>query len=420
MAIFKKDHYPTPAPAPAEHAPAAAPQIREVTPEAGLREKIAKLSLAIDTFVSGDLRDADVTMTIASTVGAGFAPRHFPDDSIWAKSVPFADRAAAIGEWLIIVKLYQLCAYWNDDALPQFSQINPQFVEMVGWARPHDRSALRDKAFDAAQQLDPFVVAFPASGETVGDILFAESFQLGRTADWLANPVPPPPPPPTARERIDAVVERARQGDADAVAYENALRAPTDEQARRYLDEAASLGSVDAMEAAAEMAHAAGDAQSELFWAETAANAGSIRAMMRLTAILFDTGRANEGIAWLDRAGQAGDPEAYWLLAKMANEAGDHASAQRWADVGARAGNAECMRLKASYLLSNVGNAGMENVGRAHAWFVQAARRGSDKAMLQLGELAQTLGNQDQALYWFKHGAARGNPEAVQHLSGGA
>ena len=335
MAIFKKDRDPAPPPGQAAQAPAD--RVPEAVPEASLHEKIAKLSLAIDTFVSGDLRGADVTMTIARTVGAGFAPRHFPDDSIWAKSVPFADRAAAIGEWLIIVKLYQLCAYWNDDALPQFSQVNPQFTEMVGWVRPGDRAALRDKAFNAAQKLDPFTVAFRASGETVGDILFAESFQLERTADWLATPVPPPPPPPTSRERIDAVLERARQGDADAIAYEKALQAPTDQDARRYLDEAASLGSVDAMEAAAEMAHAAADTQSELFWAETGANAGSVRAMKRLTAALFDAGRVGEAIAWLEKAGRAGDPDAYWMLAQMANQGGDHASAQRWADVGAQA-----------------------------------------------------------------------------------
>ena len=227
-------------------------------------------------------------------------------------------------------------------ALPQFSQVNPQFTEMVGWARPWDRSALRGKAFDAAQKLDPFTVAFPATGETVGDILFAESFQLKRTADWLATQVPPPPAPPTSRERIDAVLVRARQGDADAIAYEKALGAATDQDARRYLDEAASLGSVDAMEAAAEMAHAAKDTQSEMFWAETAANAGSVRAMKRLTAVLFDTGRVGEGITWLEKAGQAGDSDSYWMLAQMANQSGDHASAQRWADAGAQAMRNAC------------------------------------------------------------------------------
>ena len=78
------------------------------------------------------------------------------------------------------------------------------------------------------------------------------------------------------------------------------------------------------------------------------------------------------------------------------------------------------MRLKASYLLNNASNGDMNNVARAHAWFVQAARLGSDKAMMQLGELAELLGSKDQALYWFAHAAGRGNPEAVQRLSGSA
>ena len=80
MAIFKKDRYPAPPPGQAVKRPAPAGRVPEAVPEASLHEKIAELSLAIDTFVSGDLRDADVTMTIARTVGAGFAPRHFPDD----------------------------------------------------------------------------------------------------------------------------------------------------------------------------------------------------------------------------------------------------------------------------------------------------------------------------------------------------
>jgi hypothetical protein len=301
MALFKKKGVPTPS----AQAPPPPGSPVAAQPEPDLRKTIAKLSSAIDTFVSGDLRDSATVMTITKALGAGMAPRHFPEKSIWARSLPFAEKAAAIGQWLIIVKLHQMTDYWNDDALPAFQQSKPEFVELIGWARPADRIALREKAFEAAQQLPPQTVVFPMSGETIGNILLAESTALGRAVDWLANPAPLPTPPPTARARIDAVVERARHGDADAIAYEKALGATTDEESRRLLDEAASLGSVDAMEAAAEMAHSAGDTQSETFWAETAANAGSVTGMNRLAAIHFGAGRDNDAVPWFEKAGQA-------------------------------------------------------------------------------------------------------------------
>lgn len=384
-------------------------------PAPSLSEKVASMSAAIDILVTGDWRDSQNLRALVKGLGAGIAPRHFPEQSIWARSVPFSDQAAANGEWMIIIKLYQLLVYWNDELLPQFSQSNPDLVEMIGWSRPGDRVTMREKSFDAAQKLEPRQVVFPRTGETVGSILLSESIDMGRTVDWLANPGPPPPPVPTSRERIDAVIARAQQGDADAVAFEKALAAATDEESRRFLDEAASLGSVDAMEGAAEMAQAVGDAQSELFWSETAASVGSIKGMNRLVAILYGSGRVPEAVGWLQKAGQAGDDEAFALLARMADEDGDHAAAQQYAESGAQAGNAECMRMKGSYILKK---GGVENAALAHMWFVEAARRGSDRAMFQLSELAGIFGNQGQADYWLQHAARLGNPEATQQVGG--
>jgi hypothetical protein len=405
VALFKKREEPTPPPQ------VAAP------PPTTLGEKIVSMSAAIDILVTGDWRDSQNVLAVQEALDAGMAPRHFPESSIWAKSIPFSDQAAASGEWLIIIKLYQLLVYWNDELLPQFRQSNPNFVELIGWARPADRATMREKSFEAVQHLEPRQVVFARSGETIGSILLSESTDMGRTVDWLASPVPPPPPVPTSRERIDAVIASAQQGDAEAVAFERALAAESDEESRRFLDEAASLGSVDAMEAAAEMAQAAGDGQSELFWAETAANAGSIKGMNRLVAILYGSGRVPEAVGWLQKAGQAGDDQAYALLARMANENGDHAAAQQWAEAGAQAGNAECMRMKASYILNN---GGLENAALAHTWFVEAARRGSDRAMFQLSQLAEIFGNQGQTSYWLQHAASLGNPEATQQLAGNA
>jgi len=394
--------------------------------EAGptLREKIGQLSAAIDVFVSGDFRDSGTTSTIVECVGAGLAPLHFPEQSIWARSIPFADRAAAIGEWLIIVKLYQLCAYWNDQAGPELSQKIPQFCEMVGWARPGDRAALRDKAFDAAQRLEASLMLFPFSNERVGEIVLTESVYLNRVADWLARTEPPPPAPPTTRERIDAVLERARAGDADAILYEKALTASTDEEARQLLEQAAMLGSVDAMEAAAEMCAATGNTQAEAFWAESAANAGSIKGMNQLAYICSGAGREAEAVSWLEKAGQAGDLRAFELLSKMTNQNGDHAAAERWAEAGAAHGHAECLRLKGSYMINRAGLGertaeSIEKAAVAHTWLVEAARRGSDKAMVQAGMLAELLGPAGQAAYWYTRAASLGNPDAQERLSQG-
>src|SRR5215475_479775 len=164
MGLFKKS-------ATATDPGAAAPQT--VSEQAGegsdLREQIRRMSGAIDVFVTGDFRDSSQTSALVFGLGASIAPSQFPEESIWAKSVSFADRAAAIGEWLIVVKLYQLCAYWNDDALPQMRPVNPQFCEMLGWARASDRGVLRDKAFDAAARLPASLLVFPSSSrETVG------------------------------------------------------------------------------------------------------------------------------------------------------------------------------------------------------------------------------------------------------------
>ena len=397
------------------------PQQREIAvakpdePAPTFQQKVASMASAIDVLVTGDWRDADNVLTLQEALGAEMAPRHFPESSIWARSIPFSDHAASADEWLIIMKLYQLLVYWNDQALPEFRQTNPNLVEMIGWARPADRATMRDKAFEAALHLDPRQVVFASSGDSVGTILLLESIALGRTVDWLSNPAPPPPPAPSSRERIDAVIRRARQGEADAIAFEKALAATSNEESRRFLEESASLGSIDAMEAAAEMAQAAGDTQSELFWAETAASAGSVRGMSRLVAILYDAGRIPEAVGWLERAGQAGDDKAYALLAQMASEDGDQDGAKRWADVGAQAGNPECMRMKASYIL----NGGQfEQAVLAHAWFVDAARHGSDRAMYQLSQLTKALGHHPQAHYWLEHAATLGNPEAKEQLEG--
>jgi hypothetical protein len=199
MPLFKKNDVTPPvrpSGPPASAATGAARQAPAADTGPAMREKIGQVSAAIDVFVTGDFRDASHTQTIVRCLGASLAPRHFPDQSIWAKSIPFADQAAAIGEWLIIVKLYQLCAYWNDDAFPQLQQTNPQFCELLGWARPGDRAVLRDKAFDAATRLPASLVVFPSSHETVGEILWSESIALQRPVDWLARTEPPPPAPP--------------------------------------------------------------------------------------------------------------------------------------------------------------------------------------------------------------------------------
>jgi TPR repeat protein len=52
----------------------------------------------------------------------------------------------------------------------------------------------------------------------------------------------------------------------------------------------------------------------------------------------------------------------------------------------------------------------------AHTLFVEAARRGSDKAMFQAGLLAQRFGPEGQAAYWFSRAASLGNAEALQRL----
>lgn len=399
MALFKKrEQQPSP-PGPSTPEPKK-PDFHETT---------QRLSAALNIFATGDLRDPDAVMTIMNCLGAGAAPFHFPETSIWARCLPFADEAVAHGEWLVVVQLHKVSDFWNDDMGPAFQQTNPRIIQMIGWARPEERRELRDRAFTAAQQLPPDTVIFPVTGESVGTYLLSESTALVRVVDWLANPVPPSLPGPTSRERLDAVIERSRRGDPDAVAFEKAIAAQSDEESRRLFDEAASLGSIDAMEAAAEMAYAAGDSQSELFWAETAANAGSVKGMNRLFAILFAAGRIDEANTWLERAGVAGDSDAYWMLARMANENGDHATALRWAEKGSVAGNAECIRMRGSYAL----NQGADGLVAAHSLFVEAARRGSDRAMFQAGLLAQALNHQEQAKYWFTRAASLGNEEAL-------
>lgn len=349
------------------------------------------------------------------------APRAFPDQSIWARSIPFADEAAAIGEWLIIVKLYQLCAYWNDQALPELGQSNPQFCELIGWARAGDRSVLRMKAFDAAHRLPASLVVFPGSRETVGQIHLTKSLQLNQPVDWLARTEAPPRGPVPLRDRIDAIITRARAGDADAILYEKALGAATDEESRGFLEQAGMLGNVDAMEAAMDMCAATGTTQPEAFWAESAAKAGSVKGMRQMASIESGAGREAEARDWLEKAGQAGDASAYELLSYVANSAGAHQASERYAELGAALGSGECLRRKGAYVLNRGAQAGDEEAfvqaAEAYIWFVEAARRGSDKAMMQAGDLAALIGPDGQAAYWFSHAAKLGNPDAQQRLS---
>lgn len=431
MGLFKKSaaaagHGAAPATTPAAATGASA--LEPAGRDADLREQIEHMSAAIDVFVTGDFRDPAHTSAIVSGLGASLEPSRFPGQSIWAKSVSFADRAASAGEWLIVVKLYQLCAYWNDDALPQLRQVNPQFCEMLGWARAGDRAALRDKAFDAATRLPASLLVFPSSSrDTVGEILWTESIALERPADWLARTEPwPTTSVPTARESVDAIVNRAQQGDPDAVLYEKALSAPTDTEALLYLEQAAMMGSVEAMEAAAEICAAAGDAQGERYWAEYGATAGSVTAMTRLAAIYSGAGRDDEAIAWTERAGEAGELGALEVLAALAGNADGHPAAERWADIGARHGHPECMRVKGALLLNRASQpSGVPNTeffaqaAAAHTLFVEAARRGNDDAMFQAGMLAEMFGPEGQAAYWFTRAASLGNSEALRRLGRG-
>jgi TPR repeat protein len=180
------------------------------------------------------------------------------------------------------------------------------------------------------------------------------------------------------------------------------------------------MGNVDAMEAAAEMSAAAANKQAEEFWSENAVKAGSVRCMHRLAAIYDDAGRGNEAVALLETAGEAGDPVALGVLAQLASQVGGD-RAERWAALGVPHGNAECMRIKGSLILNRASQEGMSEAFIKQAaialnWFVEAARRGNDKAMVQAGMLTEMLGPEGQAHYWFTHAANLGNPQARQRL----
>jgi hypothetical protein len=387
--------------------PAAAPS---PPPEPDIREQIRVLAPVLEQLLSGDL-DSRAYSTLTDTLGAGMAPNFFPEDSIWARSSPFADRAGAVGEWPVVVQLYELMQFFMKTVLPEMAKSNPQTAQFWGRPRHGDIEALTKRAVHAAQQVDARQVVTPLYGQNAGSFLLNVPQLKGTVVDVLARPLDTVN---RTRVELDAVLERARNGDPAAIAYENSLKTEDSAEMRRHLLESARLGSVEGLEAMAELAVADGDVEAEARWATSAANAGSSKAMMLLAGTLYRQGKIAESRDWFEKAAQAGAPDAYYLLGRIAAESDGDQAARRWFSLGADADHPACM-VEEGRTIAKLATT-EDALGNAYGWYVEAARRGSADGMYEAGLLAETFRNDAQATYWYQNASRAGNADAKAKL----
>ncbi len=245
----------------------------------------------------------------------------------------------------------------------------------------------------------------------------------GNLRAFFANPPEPSvaqilDPQDDAARRMHDLVERAKSGDQASELHVRAIQVlDTGDQASglELLEQAARLGSAQAMKDAGDVCTELGREFEAHSWFEAAARGGNAVAMYNLGALAIQADDRELAALWYQRAGEAGDPDGYAALTQLADEAGDPRGERHWARPGAEAGQPFCLFRHGLYLVMDAKGSTLM-LRRAAIFLEVAAERGDVDAMLLAGHVNKDVGDARRARSWFERARATGDPKALQML----
>lgn len=218
---------------------------------------------------------------------------------------------------------------------------------------------------------------------------------------------------------MQAAIDQADAGDAASEARLRAIGAGLeghDERALELFEEAARLGSVEAMYEAGCMARDLGRPAETVRWFETAAAAGHRDAQYNLGSLAFNDGDLAAARRHWERAAEMGDPSAFAALTQLASDAGDDAAERRWAAAGADAGHPFCLMRHAQMLMAAAPDDRATFVDRAIPLLHRAAEAGQEGAQFLLGIAYGSIDDTGSARLWLQRAEAAGDADATRVL----
>jgi hypothetical protein len=331
------------------------------------------------------------------------APLETSDRSIWTWFSAITPQASARTRVQI--------GLFTDEFHDSYAVQAPMAAATLGSAPDALRDELLGSALKACSELDPEQTVLPRIKVPVHNLQASWSKQLGRPVESIATPEP-------SGETVEKILVDAEGGDEAKqalVAGSVALGEGRHEEALRYFEHGAKLGSVDAMLGAAQVAVELSKPTVNHFWNEQAAAAGDTRGMFNLGIAAFDTNDLATANRWFQSAAQAGNSEAYAALIEVAERSGDDVAARRWAETGAQMNNPRCLEVHAMNILR--GREQEPAVFReALGLMERAANQGYAAAMDRCGVFHLHSGNPTQAKYWWQEAVKAGDPDAQERL----
>jgi hypothetical protein len=187
------------------------------------------------------------------------------------------------------------------------------------------------------------------------------------------------------------------------------------EAALAALNEAAKLGSVQAMKDAGDLASEMGRQDESRFWFESAANAGDTAAMWNLAVFALDAGDLAKAAVWYQRSAEAGLADGYAALTQMASDRDDAAAERHWSKLGAEAGQTFCMS-RHGLLLAMDADGDVPMIRRARDFLEQAADRGDLDAMGLAVSVNFQLGDEARGRRFIQMVVSTGDQEKIDML----
>jgi TPR repeat protein len=238
------------------------------------------------------------------------------------------------------------------------------------------------------------------------------------TPQSMVDPLPNPDENAQVVDRVFETMKRAEAGDPASEHHMNGMALWANgrlEEAMSELEEAAKLGSAQAMKDAGDLAADMGQTDQARFWFESAANAGDSAAMWNMAVIAVNVGDLATAESWYLRSAEAGLTEGYAALTQLADDRGDEIAKKRWARLGAEQGQTFCMTRYGMYLLMEP-NTDTPTIRQARDFLEQAADRGDIDAMGLAVSANSQLGDQARAQRFIQMVVATGNEEKLEIL----
>lgn len=252
--------------------------------------------------------------------------------------------------------------------------------------------------------------AIAPPGQVMGDL---DNFLLVPPTPLFTAAVPAVPVDDA--QELNDLLRRAESGDEASIACVAGMHLHLEgrnEEALAALEQAARLGSLDAMTTAAHVARELGRDSEAQFWLESAAQAGSHVAMFNMGLAAISNGDVPGAVVWYERSAEAGSLEALAALVQVANDCGDKDGERRWAERGSEAGHPFCMTRHALFMILDSPN-DVVTIRRAAAILQVAAASGNTDAMVLAADAFNKLGQTAESQKWAAAARASGNPRII-------